>query len=112
VAAQGLTPGYRTIANFRRDNWAALKAANREFVLLLRELDLLGLSQALKQCAFDVRRSQEALCVLSIPYIRPVAAGVMPKKNPYPEAKPAEVFRRSAPLETVRRKHIRGSLTI
>lgn len=39
---KGLTPGYRTIANFRRDNWAALKAANREFVLLLRELDLLG----------------------------------------------------------------------
>lgn len=38
----GLTPGYRTIASFRRDNWAALKAANREFVLLLRELDLLG----------------------------------------------------------------------
>jgi hypothetical protein len=47
-----------------------------------------------------------------LPYIRPVAAGVMPKKNPCPEAKPAEVFRRSAPLETVRRKHIRGSLTI
>jgi transposase len=39
---KGLTPGYRTIANFRRDNWAALKAANREFVLLLRELNLLG----------------------------------------------------------------------
>jgi transposase len=39
---RGLTPGYRTIANFRRDNWAALKAANREFVLLLRELNLLG----------------------------------------------------------------------
>jgi transposase len=39
---QGLTPGYRTIANFRRDNWAALKATNREFVLLLRELQLLG----------------------------------------------------------------------
>lgn len=39
---KGLKPGYRTIANFRRDNWAALKAANREFVLLLRELDLLG----------------------------------------------------------------------
>ena len=28
---QGLTPGYRTIANFRKENWAALKAANREF---------------------------------------------------------------------------------
>jgi len=39
---KGLAPGYRTIANFRRDNWAALKAANREFVLLLRELELLG----------------------------------------------------------------------
>ncbi|TYL78350.1 IS1182 family transposase, partial [Bradyrhizobium cytisi] len=39
---KGLTPGYRTIANFRRDNWSALKATNREFVLLLRELELLG----------------------------------------------------------------------
>jgi transposase len=39
---KGLTPGYRTIANFRKDNWAALKAANRDFVLLARELDLLG----------------------------------------------------------------------
>jgi hypothetical protein len=29
---------------------------------------------------------------------RPVAAGVKPKKNPCPEAKPAEVFRRSAPV--------------
>jgi transposase len=39
---KGLTPGYRTIANFRKDNWAALKAANRSFVLLARELGLLG----------------------------------------------------------------------
>lgn len=37
-----LVPGYRTIANFRRDNWKALKATNREFVLLMRKLDLLG----------------------------------------------------------------------
>jgi len=37
-----LVPGYRTIANFRRDNWKALKATNREFVLLMRELNLLG----------------------------------------------------------------------
>ena len=37
---KGLTPGYRTIANFRKENWAALKAANRGFVLLARELDL------------------------------------------------------------------------
>jgi hypothetical protein len=39
---RGLTPGYRTIAKFRQDNWAALKATNREFVFLLRQADLLG----------------------------------------------------------------------
>ena len=39
---KGLKPGYRTIANFRKENWAALKAANRSFVLLMRELGLVG----------------------------------------------------------------------
>jgi transposase len=39
---KGLRPGYRTIANFRKDNWAALKAANREFVLMAGELGLLA----------------------------------------------------------------------
>jgi transposase len=39
---RGLTPGYRTIANFRKDNAAGLKAANRDFVLLAGRLDLLG----------------------------------------------------------------------
>src|SRR5713226_4271890 len=39
---RGLAPGYRTIGNFRKDNWSALKAANREFVLLARELDLVS----------------------------------------------------------------------
>jgi len=38
----GLTPAYRTIANFRKDNWAALKAVNREFVVLVRKLGLIG----------------------------------------------------------------------
>jgi transposase len=38
----GLRPGYRTIANFRKENAAALKAANRDFVLIIRELDLVG----------------------------------------------------------------------
>jgi len=37
-----LVPGYRTIATFRQENWKALKAANREFVLMLRQLDLVG----------------------------------------------------------------------
>jgi transposase len=37
-----LVPGYRTIAKFRQDNWLALKAVNREFVLVLRQLDLVG----------------------------------------------------------------------
>jgi transposase len=39
---KGLEPGYRTIGNFRKDNWAALKALCREFVLMLRELGLVG----------------------------------------------------------------------
>jgi transposase len=37
-----LKPCFRTIATFRKDNWAALKAANREFVLMMRELNLVG----------------------------------------------------------------------
>ena len=39
---KGLEPGFRTIGNFRKENWAALKAACREFVLVLRDLDLVG----------------------------------------------------------------------
>jgi transposase len=39
---QGLKPGYRTIGKFREHNWAALKALCREFVLMMRELDLVG----------------------------------------------------------------------
>jgi transposase len=39
---RGLRPRYRTIADFRKDNWAALKAVNREFVVLARKLDLIG----------------------------------------------------------------------
>ena len=39
---KNLKPGYRTIANFRKENWAALKTANRSFVLLMRELGLIG----------------------------------------------------------------------
>ena len=39
---KNLKPGYRTIANFRKENWQALKAVNRTFVLLARELGLVG----------------------------------------------------------------------
>lgn len=39
---EGLKPNNKTIANFRKDNAAALRAANRDFVLLCRELDLYG----------------------------------------------------------------------
>lgn len=39
---KSLRPGYRTIANFRKENWKALKAVNRSFVLLVRELGLIG----------------------------------------------------------------------
>jgi transposase len=39
---KNLRPGYRTIANFRKENWAALKAVNRSFVLVARALGLVG----------------------------------------------------------------------
>jgi transposase len=39
---KNLKPGYRTIANFRKENWSALKAVNRRFVLLMRTLGLVG----------------------------------------------------------------------
>jgi transposase len=28
---RGLAPGYRTIGNFRKDNWSAFKVANRAY---------------------------------------------------------------------------------
>jgi len=39
---RGLTPGYRTIGDFRADNRNALKEANRQFVLMMRDLGLVG----------------------------------------------------------------------
>jgi len=39
---RGARPSYKTIADFRKDNLSALKAANREFVVMCRELSLLG----------------------------------------------------------------------
>src|SRR5918996_1018530 len=39
---KGLRRGYRTIGDFRKENWGALKAANRNFVLLARELGLVS----------------------------------------------------------------------
>lgn len=37
-----LHPSYKTIADFRKANPGALKATNRDFILLCRELDLFG----------------------------------------------------------------------
>lgn len=39
---EGLRPTYKTIADFRKVNSAALKAANRDFLLLCKELALFG----------------------------------------------------------------------
>ncbi len=38
----GLTPSYKTITNFRKDNPKALKKVFREFILLCKSLDLIG----------------------------------------------------------------------
>ena len=39
---EGLQPTYKTIANFRKSNSAALTATNRDFLLLCKELSLFG----------------------------------------------------------------------
>ncbi|HVK56208.1 MAG TPA: IS1182 family transposase [Burkholderiales bacterium] len=39
---EGLRPSHATIADFRKHNAKALKAANRDFVMLCKELDLYG----------------------------------------------------------------------
>jgi transposase len=39
---EGLRPSYKSIADFRKSNSTALKAANRDFILLCKELALLG----------------------------------------------------------------------
>ncbi len=38
----GLKPGYKTIADFRKDNLKALKQVNQDFVQLCKELELFG----------------------------------------------------------------------
>jgi transposase len=39
---EGLRPSYKSIADFRKNNSTALKATNRDFILLCKELALLG----------------------------------------------------------------------
>jgi transposase len=39
---EGLRPGYKTIADFRKDNLSSLQQVNRDFVQLCKELDLFG----------------------------------------------------------------------
>jgi len=57
-----LVPGYRTIAKFRRDNWQALKAVNREFVLLMRQLGLVaGEVVAIDGAFFDGNASKASI---------------------------------------------------
>jgi transposase len=57
-----LRPGYRTIANFRKDNWKALRAANREFVVLMRELNLVsGTLVAIDGAFFDGDASKASI---------------------------------------------------
>ena len=39
---KNLHPSYKTIADFRKNNLSAIKAVNKDFVLLCKELDLYG----------------------------------------------------------------------
>lgn len=59
---KGLEPGYRTIGDFRKENWAALKAVNRGFVLLARELGLVsGTLVAIDGAFFDGNASKASI---------------------------------------------------
>ena len=59
---RGLRPGYRTIGDFRKENWAALKAVNRGFVLLVRELGLVsGTLVAIDGAFFDGNASKASI---------------------------------------------------
>lgn len=49
---QGATPSYKTIADFRKDNASALRAANREFVVLCQDLSLLECGRVAVDGAF------------------------------------------------------------
>ena len=67
---EGLVPSYRTIAEFRRVNGEALRAASREFVLCCRELDLLGGEEIAIDGAFFNASASDA----SVEYKRTLAA--------------------------------------
>jgi transposase len=57
-----LAPGYRTIAKFRSENWAALKAVNREFVVIACELNLVaGEMVAIDGAFFDGNASKGSI---------------------------------------------------
>ena len=59
---KNLKPGYRTIARFRKENWVALKAANQHFVLLMRDLDLIGGSRvAIDGALFHGNASKDSI---------------------------------------------------
>jgi len=49
---QGLTPSYKTISNFRKDNYEALKQLFKEFVLLCKNIDLIDASLVAVDGAF------------------------------------------------------------
>ena len=52
---EGLQPTYKTIADFRKQNSAALKATNRDFLLLCKELSLFGGEEVAVDGSFSKR---------------------------------------------------------
>ena len=59
---RGLMPGYRTIAAFRSTNAAPLRQANRDFVIMLRALDLIGgETVAIDGAFFDANASKASI---------------------------------------------------
>ena len=59
---RGLAPAFRTIGNFRKDNWKALKKLCREFMLVMQELKLVGATLvAIDGAFFDGNASKASI---------------------------------------------------
>ena len=113
---RGLAPGYRTIADFRKNNAAGLQAANREFVRLARRLGLLGgelvaidgaffLGDASKASILTEKRLEEQMAALDhsiAEYAAALDANGKAEEAAAPAASAQEITQRLAALRARR----------
>lgn len=80
-----LTPDFKTIADFRKDNRSALKRVFKEFVLLCKSLELFGAETVLADGGYyDAKEIKECTENGIIPYI-PEPVGSVSKETGIPK---------------------------